>query len=153
MVIFSPEGCYMYATVNKESTTCIDQDGNISELPTETADNQPTPYTSGLKADGAALWLMDSEQPTKLLTRASTVNGINELMSCSDQFTVESYIRTKDWEFDEVKRSGSFTTTYRIWGVNDHSNNANTDYYYVKQSSTIRVEKRSEEHTSELQSR
>lgn len=139
MVIFSPEGCYMYATVNKESTTCIDQDGNISELPTETADNQPTPYKSGLKADGAALWLMDSEQPTKLLTRASSVNGINELMSCSDQFTVESYIRTKDWEFDEVKRSGSFTTTYRIWGVNDHSNNANTDYYYVKQSSTIRV--------------
>ena len=26
-----------------------------------------------------------------------------------------------------------------MWGVNDHGNNANTDYYYVKQNSLIRV--------------
>ncbi|MBO5624358.1 MAG: hypothetical protein J5953_01030 [Prevotella sp.] len=139
MVIFSPEGCYMYATADKDATTCIDQDGNISERPVKAADNQLTPYRSGLKADGAARWLMGGEKLKKSLTRASAEAGINELMGCSDKFTIESYIRTKDWEFDEIARSGTFTTTYRIWGVNDHSNNANTDYYYVKQSSTIRV--------------
>ena len=70
---------------------------------------------------------------------SSGVAGINELMSCSDQFTVEGALYTHDWENSSVMRQGKFTTTYRIWGVNDHSNNANTDYYYVKQNSTLRI--------------
>lgn len=139
MVIFSTDGCYMYATTDEKRTTYMDEDGNISELPVEATDVEMTPYKSGLKADGAVRWLMNSEQPSASLTRGSAENGINELMNCSDQFTVESTIRTKDWEYDEVNRSGTFTTTYRIWGVNDHGNNANVDYYYVKQNTTIRV--------------
>ena len=139
MVIFNTDGYYMYSTNDEKSSTSMDQDGNISELPVEAASSEPTPYESGLKADGAARWLMNSEQPSASLTRGSAGTGINELMNCSDQFTIESTIYTKDWEHDEVERSGTFTTTYRIWGVNDHGNNANVDYYYVKQNSTIRV--------------
>ena len=139
MVIFGTDGYYMYATTDEKSTTCMDQNGNISELPVEAADSEQTPYKSGLKADGAARWLMNSDQPSAPLTRGSSDKGINELMGCSDQFTIESTIRTKDWKYREIDRSGTFTTTYRIWGVNDHGNNANVDYYYVKQSSTIRV--------------
>lgn len=139
MVIFGTDGYYMYTATDEKSNTCMNRDGDISELPVEATNDEPTPYKSGLKADGAARWLMDSEQPSASLTRGSAENGINELMDCSDKFTVESTIRTKDWRYIEVNRSGTFTTTYRIWGVNDHGNNANVDYYYVKQSTTIRV--------------
>ena len=139
MVIFSNDGYYMYSANDKKSDTSIDRYGNIREEPVESVVSEPTPYQSGLKADGAARWLMKSDEPKVMLTRAGGKNGINDLMGCSDKFTVENTIRTKDWEFDEVSRPGTFTTTYSIWGVNDHSNNANVDYYYVKQSTTIHV--------------
>lgn len=143
MVIFSPNSYYMYSTNSKEGDISTDQDGN-AENATVKESQQPTSYTSGLKAEGAAIWLSDNaESPMHKARRAKSVSsgvaGINELMSCSDQFTVEGALYTRDWENSSVMRQGTFTTTYRIWGVNDHSNNANTDYYYVKQNSTLRI--------------
>lgn len=143
MVIFSPNSYYMYSTNSKEGDISTDQDGN-AENATVKESQQPTSYTSGLKADGAAMWLSaNAESPMHKARRAKSVSsgvaGINDLMSCSDQFTVEGALKTHDWENSIVIRQGKFTTTYRIWGVNDHSNNANTDYYYVKQNSTLRI--------------
>ena len=143
MVIFSPNSYYMYSTNSKEGDISTDQDGN-AENATVKESQQPTSYTSGLKADGAAMWLSaNAESPMHKARRAKSVSsgvaGINDLMSCSDQFTVEGALYTRDWENSSVTRQGTFTTTYRIWGVNDHSNNANTDYYYVKQNSTLRI--------------
>lgn len=139
MVIFSTDGYYMYTNTDEKSDASIDHLGNISELPVEAAVSEATPYKSGLKADGAARWLMDNGQPSASLTRGSSGNGINDLMGCSDKFTIEGTIYTYDWRHKEIERSGTFTTIYRIWGVNDHGNNANVDYYYVKQNTTIRV--------------
>ena len=143
MVIFSPNSYYMYSTNSKEGDISTDQDGN-AENATVKESQQPTSYTSGLKADGAAMWLSaNAESPMHKARRAKSVSsgvaGINDLMSCSDKFTVEGALKTHDWENSIVIRQGKFTTTYRIWGVNDHSNNANTDYYYVKQNSTLRI--------------
>lgn len=139
MVIFSTDGYYMYTSTDEKSDASIDHLGNISELPVEAAVSEATPYRSGLKADGAARWLMKSDEPKVMLTRAGGKNGINDLMGCSDKFTIEGAIYTKDWRHQEIERSGTFTTVYRVWGVNDHGNNANVDYYYVKQNTTIRV--------------
>ena len=144
LVIFGPDGCYQYVPKNSEenSDRSMDQDGVVKEEQVIPADTKTTAYNSGLMADGAAMWLMDegaTDTSRKAITRASAKSSINELMSCSDQFTVESYIRTHDWRNYEVSRNGTFRTTYKVWGVNDHGNNANTDYYYVKQNSLIRV--------------
>ena len=143
LVIFGPDGYYMYSANDNEGTTSTDQDGNVKNMSVKES-QQPTSYTSGLKADGAAMWLSDNaERPLikmrRVKSNSSGVAGINELMNCSDQFTVEGALYTHDWENSSVLRQGTFTTTYRIWGVNDHSNNANTDYYYVKQNSTLRI--------------
>lgn len=143
LVIFGPDGYYMYSANDNEGTTSTDQDGNVKNMSVKES-QQPTSYTSGLKADGAAMWLSDNaERPLikmrRVKSNSSGVAGINELMNCSDQFTVEGALYTHDWENSSVMRQGTFTTTYRIWGVNDHSNNANTDYYYVKQNSTLRI--------------
>jgi fructose-specific component phosphotransferase system IIB-like protein len=143
LVIFGPNSYYMYSTNSKEGDAMTDQDGNAENVNVE-ENQQATSYTSGLKADGAAIWLSDnavSPMPRthRAKSNSSGTAGINELMSCSDQFTVEGALYTRDWENSSVTRQGTFTTTYRIWGVNDHSNNANTDYYYVKQNSTLRI--------------
>lgn len=142
LVIFSPDGCYQYVPRNSEENKdgSIDQDGVVSEESVIPADAKTTAYNSGLMADGAAMWLMDDNATaSKSMTRGSAESSINELMNCSDKFTVESFLRTHDWNNCEVSRNGTFRCTYRIWGVNDHGNNANTDYYFVKQNSLLRV--------------
>ena len=141
LVIFNTDGCYQYVTKNSEEhyDGCIDQDGVVTEEPAIPANSKVSAYRSGLIADGAAMWLMDEKVASTRTTRGAAESSINEMMSCSDEFTVESYIRTHDWRNLEVSRDGCFRTTYRVWGVNDHGNNANTDYYYVKQNSLIRV--------------
>ena len=142
LVIFSPDGCYQYLAANNEENKdgSMDQDGMVNESAVTPAKSQATAYRSGLIADGAALWLMDDDAcASKPVTRGDAESSINELMSCSDQFTVESYLRTHDWRNQEISRNGCFRTTYKVWGVNDHGDNANTDYYYVKQNTLIRV--------------
>ena len=144
LVIFSPDGCYQYVPKNSEENIdrSMDQDGVVKEKRVVPADAKTTAYNSGLMADGAAMWLMDegaTDTPHKASTRAAAESSINELMSCSDQFTVESYLRAYDWRNIEVSRNGTFRTIYKVWGVNDHGNNANTDYYYVKQNSLLRI--------------
>ena len=142
LVIFSPDGCYQYLAANNEENKdgSMDQDGMVNESAVTPAKSQATAHRSGLIADGAALWLMDDDAcASKPVTRGDAESSINELMSCSDQFTVESYLRTHDWRNQEISRNGCFRTTYKVWGVNDHGDNANTDYYYVKQNTLIRV--------------
>jgi len=142
LVIFGPDGCYQYVSGNNEENKdgSMDQDGMVNESVVTPVKSQVTAYRSGMIADGAAMWLMDEDANTpKAVTRGSAESSINELMSCSDQFTVESFLRTHDWENEEVQRNGCFRTTYKVWGVNDHGDNANTDYYYVKQNTLIRV--------------
>ena len=144
LVIFSANGYYMYATTDETSSLSEEMDQLSPTTHHSLLTTHPTPYKSGLQADGAAEWLTNNAQSSMLnaqssLTRGSAEAGINDLMSCSDQFTVESFLYTHDWERREVERPRSFSTTYRIWGVNDHGNNANTDYYYVKQSSTLHI--------------
>lgn len=141
LVIFNPDGCYQYVTMNSEEhhDGCIDQNGVKTEEPVTPANSQATAYNSGLIADGAAMWLMDEKTASTRTTRGAAESSINEMMSCSDEFVVEGYLRTYDWRNREVSRNGTFRTTYKVWGVNDHGNNANTDYYFVKQSSQLCV--------------
>ncbi len=152
LAIFCPTAYYVYnndENVEKQETV-TDQDGNVVSEGEMDANTEQTAYDYGMMADAAALWLNEQTNPTEqtseALTRAGGATSINELMSCTDEFTYSGALIAHNWKNKEVKRNGTYQTTYRVWGVNDLS--SNTDYYYVKQNATLRIGGKCFDHTT-----
>ncbi len=106
----------------------------------ETVSQDYKVYNSGLVADGAAQWL-NSQQKTvaeaKALTRAGGAGAINELMSASEEHTVQRRLVAADWNGINRHKENAYLETVRVWGAHNMDNNK--DYYYVRQKAVASV--------------
>ena len=141
LLIVCPEKYYCYGAQSQDDMgeSSGKADGEETEVTPSSTESPVTPYTNGLIADSAAEWVNEAAQvPVKgLRTKAGGNDAINQLMGCSDEFTLISKIFTRDWTNKEVTREGKFKSVFRVWGVNDNS--SGKDYYYVKQTVKIMV--------------
>ena len=144
MIILSPCGIYTQPAVNEKETTqqtAVGQDGketSSEQIVTRTLN----PYHYGLMADGVAHWLNQlktGEPQTKLaLTKASDNQAaINEVLGCSDMFTISHDLFTIDYNGKDVRRENMGTTTIKSWSVHDFG--SKQDFYYITENVEIRV--------------
>ena len=156
MVIFSRMGYYQCAPHQYSTSYGIIQDKNGSRIldGSRTTTNEYSPYTSGLKADGAAEWINTKEQSLASNgtgnrangtgNRASGTDAINDLMSASEEYTYQadlsSWAWNTEWEFNNIgprPKPNAYKQIYRIWGT--HNMDTNKDYILVQQHTTASI--------------
>lgn len=129
-------------------TTTTDEDGKVTEEQPELVTIERTPYRCGLLADATADWINGIEKQraeTKaatrsIATRADGNSSLNELMNCSETFTLSEPLCHKNWKGETRSHPDGVVTTFRSWGV--HNMKTGKDYYYIQQSVLIKMGER-----------
>ena len=145
IVIFGLTDHFMQEPLPDEVTAYIhtaDAGGNETAPETVTTRTERTPFVCGQMADAAAEWLNNVEDTQKAsarrtMTRAGGSTAINEIMDACETFTHSNAIDWKGWDSETWHYTNRVKTTIRSWGV--HNMESNKDYYYVKQSVTLRM--------------
>lgn len=149
MVIFSRKGYYHCAPHQYSTSYGMIQDENGSRKidGSSAFTNEYSSYASGLKADGAAEWLNNKQQPivsNGTATRANGTDAINDLMSASEEYTYQADLSARGWKNEDDfdmggprKKPGAYKQIYRIWGA--HNMDTNKDYYLVQQHITASI--------------
>ena len=149
MVIFSRMGYYQCAPHQYSTSSAVIEDKNGSRIldGSGTTTNEYSPYTSGLKADGAAEWINTKEQSLAsngINHRANGTDAINDLMSASEEYTYQAdlsaWVWNAEWEFNYTgpkSKPNAYKQIYRIWGT--HNMDTNKDYILVQQHTTASI--------------
>ena len=149
MVIFSRMGYYQCAPHQYSTSSVVIEDKNGSRIldGSGTTTNEYSPYTSGLKADGAAEWINTKEQSLAsngINHRANGTDAINDLMSASEEYTYQAdlsaWVWNAEWEFNYTgpkSKPNAYKQIYRIWGT--HNMDTNKDYILVQQHTTASI--------------
>lgn len=144
VIIFGPTDYFMQQPLLGESTAYVhsaDGDGNETAPKTMTTKTERTPFVIGQLADAAAEWLnrVEKEQVAnarRSTTRASGSSAINEMMDANETFTYSGAIVANN-QYNLSCSYNRVNMTIRSWGV--HNMELNKDYYYVKQSVTLKM--------------
>ena len=147
MLIFGPHSYYLCESLNggKVVHTTTDSNGNTVEEEVTLPERDYTRYRSGLMADGAAQWLNTRQQSIAqrqaqarrlAMTRGAGEGVINDLMSASDEFTLQSHLYSRNQYGGGEEKPNAYHRTIAVWGVYDTKNDR--DYYYVQQK--VRME-------------
>ena len=147
MIIFGPHSYYLCESLNggKVVHTTTDSNGNTVEEEVTLPERDYTRYRSGLMADGAAQWLNTRQQSIEerqaqarrlTMTRGVADGAINDLMSASDEFTLQSDLHSRNQYGGGEDKPNAYHRTIAVWGVYDTKNDR--DYYYVQQK--VRME-------------
>lgn len=97
-------------------------------------------HSSGLMADGAAQWLNSQQKAVagaRGMTRADGSGAINQLMSATEEHTLQTNLFVKDWNGNSRSKENAYLETVRVWG--SHNMDTNKDYYYVQQKAVASV--------------
>ncbi len=142
---YSQEPCDGEISFGSIST---DQDGITSDTEKINETIELNAYNCGLVADGVASWLngIDQQrQKTKAKTKYIATKAedgsqsLNKLMNASETFTLSGPIYFRYWDHSMGWRQNSVVNNFYSWGV--HNMVTNKDYYYIQQSTLIRVGK------------
>lgn len=147
MVIIGPDSYYFCVPYNggRAVHAMTDSNGNTVEEEDIVIERDYTRYRSGLMADGAAQWLNTRQrsieerqaQARRLsMTRSTAEGAINDLMSASDEFTLQSHLYSRNQYGGGEGKPNAYHRTIAVWGVYDTKNDR--DYYYVQQK--VRME-------------
>ncbi len=138
MVIFAPT-CY-YSCDPYENEIVVSSNSDSDEKAEELLTSEYTTRSSGLLADGAARWLNDQQKTlakARAATRANGEGAINEMMSASEEQTIQHSLFSHGWNGETRKKPFGYLETIRIWG--SHNMDTNKDYYYVQQKALIAI--------------
>ena len=71
------------------------------------------------------------------MTRADGSGAINQLMSATEEHTLQTNLFVKDWNGNSRSKENAYLETVRVWG--SHNMDTNKDYYYVQQKAVASV--------------
>lgn len=155
MVIIGPDSYYFCVPYNggRAVHAMTDSNGNTVEEEEIVMERDYTRYRSGLMADGAAQWLNTRQQSIEerqaqarrlTMTRSTAEGAINDLMSASDEFTLQGHLHGRNNYGAGEDRESAYHRTIAVWGVYDTKNDR--DYYYVQQKVRMEIGGKQEGH-------